>query len=77
MKSFPETVRVISGPPVITEAGEMLVRIGTGLPVGLMVKARAPDVPPPGVGLKTVTDAVPAAAISDARMAAVSLVAEI
>jgi hypothetical protein len=43
---------------------------------GLMVKAWAEEVPPPGVGLKTVTDAVPAAAMSVARIEAVSLVEE-
>ena len=32
--------------------------------------------PPPGVGLKTVTEAVPAAAISEARIAAVNCVAD-
>jgi hypothetical protein len=39
----------------------------------LMGKKRAFEVPPPGVGLTTVTAAVDAVAMSDARMAAVSL----
>ena len=43
------------------------VRVGP-----LMVKLSAPDNPPPGAGLKTVTWAVPGAAKSLARMSAVS-----
>jgi hypothetical protein len=39
---------------------------------GLMVNVCAEEVPPPGVGLKTVTDAVPEVVISEAGMAAVS-----
>src|SRR5271163_2900430 len=39
-----------------------------------MVKVTAPDVPPPGVGLKTVTEAVPAVAMSPAGTAAVNCV---
>src|SRR5262245_1420831 len=50
----------------------MLVSAGTGL---LMVKLRLFELPPPGVGLFTLTLAVPAVAISLARMAAVSCVA--
>jgi hypothetical protein len=41
-----------------------------------MVNVRAPDVPPPGVGLKTRTEAVPAVAISAAPIVAWSWVAE-
>src|SRR5436189_5102742 len=40
---------------------------GTGL---LTVNVSAPEVPPPGVGEKTVTDAVPAVAMSPAVIAA-------
>ena len=49
---------------------------GPGLEIveALTVKARPADVPPPGEGLKTVTVALPAAAISDAGMAAASVV---
>ncbi len=43
--------------------------VGTAL---LMVKGSALEVPPPGAGLKTVTCAVPAAAISLAGIAAVN-----
>jgi hypothetical protein len=37
---------------------------------GLMVKLDAPDVPPPGAGLTTVTCAVPAELMSEAVMLA-------
>lgn len=50
--------------------------MGTGLfAAALIVKVRAPDVPPPGVGLNTVTEAVPAAATSLTGTAAVNCVA--
>ncbi len=41
-----------------------------------MVKATALDVPPPGAGVNTVIWAVPAAAMSEAGIAALSRVAE-
>ena len=47
--------------------------VGTGL---VMVKVWLPEVPPPGVGLTTVTLAVPAVATSLAKIVAVSCVAE-
>jgi len=50
--------------------------LGGGEEAKLMVKVRALEVPPPGVGLKTVTWAEPAVAISDIRIAAVSWVVE-
>lgn len=77
IKPVPVTMRVNAGPPAVAELGERVVMVGTGLVAGLMVKVRAPDVPPPGVGLKTVTLAVPAVAMSVAGMAAVSCVDEI
>jgi hypothetical protein len=49
---------------------------GGGEDAVLMVKVSDPEVPPPGAGLKTVTEAVPALAISEAEMAAVSWVDE-
>ena len=58
-------------PPAVAEDGLRVVRVGTGL---LTVKLTALEVPPPGVGLKTVTGKVPAEAISAAVMAAVSWV---
>jgi hypothetical protein len=70
---LPVTVRVKAAPPAVAEVGEMLERAGTGL---LMVKVSAEDVPPPGVGLKTVTLEVPEVAISVLGMAALSWVEE-
>ena len=49
------------------------VRAGTGL---LIVKVAAPDVPPPGAGVDTVTIAAPAVAMSAAVIAACKLVLE-
>jgi hypothetical protein len=45
------------------------------LTVQFVVKVRAVEVPPPGVGLNTVTAAVPAAAMSAAVIVAVNWVA--
>jgi hypothetical protein len=70
------TVRVKVGPPAVTEVGEMLVMTGIGLAGGLTVKVKAPDVPPPGVGLKAEIAAEPWVAMSVAGMAAVILVEE-
>ena len=60
-------------PPAVADegliAGQGWHRVGP--PV--MVKVTPLEVPPPGVGLKTVTDAVPAVAMSAAVMAAVEL----
>ena len=70
-KPVPLTVRVKAAPPAVALEGERLVRVGTGLDA-LMVKAEAVEVPPPGVGLKTVTWAVPAVAMSVDVIAAVS-----
>ena len=50
--------------------------LGAGVAAGLMVNVFAEEMPPPGVGLNTVTDAVPEVAMSVAGMAAVSWVAE-
>ena len=75
-KLVPVTVRVNADPPAVAEEGDMVERVGTGLLAAVMVKVNPPEVPPPGVGLKTVTVAVPAVAISVAGIAAVSCVAE-
>ena len=75
-KPVPVTVRVKAAPPAVAEEGERVVMEGTGLFAGLMVKDLIPERPPPGVGLKTVTEAVPAVAMSVAGIAAVSWVAE-
>jgi hypothetical protein len=72
MKFVPLTVNVKADPPAVAEEGLRLVVVGTGL---LIVKVWGLDVPPPGVGLKTVTLAVPAVAMSAARIDAVTWVA--
>lgn len=53
--------------------GAIVLRTGTGL---LIVNVRAAEVPPPGVGLKTVTNAVPADARFPDGTVAVSEVLE-
>src|SRR5262249_8835045 len=50
---------------------DMLVSIGGGT---VTVKMRGVEVPPPGAGLKTVIESAPAAAMSDAGIAAVNWV---
>ena len=72
-KLVPLTVSVKPDPPAMAEVGLLPVVVGTGL---LIVKVKALEMPPPGAGLDTVTDAVPAAAISIARIAAVTRVVE-
>jgi hypothetical protein len=74
MKLVPLTVSVNPVPPAVAEEGLKLVVVGTGLGA-MIVKVWALEVPPPGVGLKTVTLAVPAEAMSAARIEAVSWVA--
>ena len=73
-KLLPLTVRVKAPPPAVALLGTRVVNAGTGL-AALIVKVRALEVPPPGAGLNTVTEAVPAAAMSVAGMAAVTCVA--
>jgi hypothetical protein len=68
----PFTVNANAPDPAVAVAGEMPDTLGAGL---FTVNVAAVEVPPPGVGLTTVTAAVPAAATSAARMAAVSCVA--
>jgi len=72
-KLFPFTVNVNAVPPAFAVAGLRLVVVGTGL---LIAKARAFEVPPPGAGVNTVTDEVPAVAMSAAVIWAVSWVAD-
>lgn len=71
-KPVPLTVSVKAAPPAVAPVGESEVIAGAGL---LIVKVCAPDAPPPGDGFVTVTDGVPAVAISAAVMAAVICVA--
>src|SRR3989442_544250 len=73
MKPLPLTVRTNAFPPATADVGLMLLMAGAGF-TGVMVKLAALEVPPPGGGLKTVTEAEPALATSLAGMEAVSLV---
>src|ERR1043166_6676306 len=71
-KPAPVTVSVKALPPVTAPLGASAPSAGAGL---LMVNVTAPAVPPPGAGENTVTEAVPALAMSVAVMAVVSCVA--
>src|SRR6266404_5372508 len=71
-KPLPFTRSVSDPVPAVTPVGVSPVSPGTGL---FTVNVRAPEVPPPGAGVTTVTCGVPAAATSAAAMAAVSWVA--
>src|SRR3989442_3955487 len=76
MKFVPVTVSVNPGPPATAAVGLRPVVVGTGLVFVMpMLKVCGFDVPPPGAGVPTVTCAVPAVAMSAARMAALSRVA--
>jgi hypothetical protein len=72
-KFVPVAVTVNAAPPAVALVGEIELSVGTGF-VAVIVNVTEPDVPPPGVGLKTVTAAVPVAAMSLAGMAAWSWV---
>jgi len=72
-KLVPLTVKVNCEPPAVAQVGLSEVIVGTGL---LMVKVCAFDVPPPGAGFTTVTEAVPAFATRAAVTVAVSCVEE-
>jgi hypothetical protein len=71
-KFEPRTVRTNPESPAATVVGFRLESDGTGFGGLLTVKVRALDVPPPGAGLKTVTLAVPAVAMSLAGMLALT-----
>src|SRR6266850_1178224 len=71
-KLAPFTVKVNASPPANALPGDRLLRVGAGLLTG---KVCAAEVPPPGAGVTTVTEAVPVAARSAAGIAAVSCVA--
>ena len=68
-KFVPLTVIVNSASPAVFEVGDIEVVVGTGL---LTVKVWAFEVPPPGVGLKTVILNVPAVVRSLVKIVAVS-----
>jgi len=70
----PFTVKVNAAPPAVTLVGEIEASVGTGLGALEMLKTKFVEVPPPGVGLVTVTFALPEVVISEARIAAVSCV---
>jgi hypothetical protein len=72
-KFEPVTVRVKPDVPATTAFGVTDAIAGTGLSI---VKVRGLDVPPPGAGVETVTDAVPAVAMLTVVIAAFRLVAE-
>jgi hypothetical protein len=72
-KFVPVTVRLKPALPAEIELGFRDTAVGAGL---LIVSIKAPEVPPPGAGLETVTAAVPAAATSAAPIAACSWVLE-
>jgi hypothetical protein len=74
-KLLPLTVSVNAAPPAVALVGESELRVGEGFEAALIVNVCAPDVPPPGAGVNTVTDAVPAVAMSAAEIAAWSCVA--
>src|SRR5438093_12123528 len=71
MKFVPVAVRVNPAPPATALLGEIELSVGTRL---LIVNVCALEVPPPGVGLKTVTGAVPAVAMSAVVICALSCV---
>src|SRR5207253_2979984 len=75
-KFVPFTVNVNAAPPAVADVGLRLVVVGTGFAGVEIVNVWAFEVPPPGAGLNTVTDAVPAVARSVAGMDAVSCDAE-
>src|SRR5688572_5092019 len=64
-KLVPVAVSVNPPEPATASFGEMELNAGAGLSI---VNVCAVDVPPPGVGVKTVTDAVPAVAMSAAEI---------
>jgi hypothetical protein len=65
MKLLPFTVSVKAPLPAMAEVGLILLMLGTGF-AAVIVKVTELDVPPPGDGLKTVTAALPALAMSPA-----------
>ncbi|PYM61190.1 MAG: hypothetical protein DME11_23725 [Candidatus Rokuibacteriota bacterium] len=64
-KFVPVVVSVNGAPPANALLGAIELRVGTGF-VAVIVNVTELDVPPPGVGLKTVTGDVPAVAMSAA-----------
>src|SRR5438445_507818 len=73
MKFVPVSASVTAAPPAPTLLGDREVSVGLGFGA-VIVNVCGLDVPPAGVGVKTVTDAVPAVAMSAAVIGAVSCV---
>jgi len=71
-KLMPVSVMAKGGLPAVTVVGEMLERIGSGF---CTLSGSAPDVPPPGAGVKTLIARLPAACRSTAGTEAMSEVA--
>ena len=72
MKFPPVSVIVKPAPPTVALLGVSEASVGAGFCPAVMVKVSVPDVAPPGVA--TLTDAVPAFAMSAAEIAAWSCV---
>src|SRR5882762_6702640 len=73
MKLLPVTLSVNAAPPATTVLGDREVSVGLGFGA-VIVNVCGLDVPPPGVGVNTVTEAVPAVAMSAVVICAVSCV---
>jgi hypothetical protein len=69
----PDMATVNAAPPATAELGVIRVMVGGG---GMIVNAAGAEVPPPGAGVETVTEAVPGVAMSAAVIAACRLVLE-
>jgi len=76
IKLLPVTANVNEELPAAADEGLIDIAEGTGLFEEVIVKVNPDEVPPPGVGLNTVTVAVPAVAMFAAGTVAVNLVAE-
>lgn len=70
LKFAPESVTTKFGPPASAEVGSTLLRVGTGLVGGLMLKGAEFDVTTDNPAFRTVTSTVPGTARSVAGIAA-------
>ena len=59
-KPVPFTVSVNAAAPAFTLLGDSELTVGSGLALAVMVNVSVLEVPPPGAGVTTVTDAGPA-----------------
>src|SRR2546427_109468 len=73
MKFVPVRASVKAAPPAIAVLGDREVSVGLGFGA-VIVNVCGLDVPPPGAAVNTVTEAVPAVAMSAAVICAVSCV---